>query len=598
MKSILIVSTLLLTASSFAGAAATPRWISSTQAEPWKESPVTVAASSGTNTLKLDTKTTFQTMDGFGGCFNDLGWQALLALNEQKREAALKSLFDPSEANFTLCRAPIGANDFSLSAYFLSEEPDDYEMKHFSIERDKHDLIPFMKAAMKYQPKLGVWGVPWSPPAWMKTNNHYAKGKIKQDAQTLSAYALYFSKYVQAYRAEGINVYAVMPQNEPTYNDNIYPQCKWTGAELNVFMRDYLVPRLKADKVDVEVWLGTLVSNKMAEYTDPVMDDPVTNAAITGVGYQWGGQNLLQATHDKYPGKKLSQTETECNNGANTWEQGMGTFRKIIEDTNHFASSYFFWNLILNEGGLSSWNWHQNSLITINRNVNSIKYNPEFYAMKHFSAAVQPGAKRIAVSGGPFKNVVGFLNPSGSKVVIFQNDANFPVSAEIEIGDYSVEVEAPAKSMNTVTLPSKVSSADLVPKVIKLPAEKAEVTGQGIQQEGPNGARNISSWNDTTSYFTWSQVTVPAGHYQVELLYSNQNGSGNKIAVTVNGKTLESVTMPITSSWDEFVGVKMGEVEVGQAGKVDLTVKAVEKIGGWIGNVKAVRLYRLELNPR
>ncbi|MEI6078659.1 MAG: hypothetical protein WCS94_23985, partial [Verrucomicrobiota bacterium] len=202
------------------------RWFCSTISQTWKETIVTnitSAHSAATNLLALDATKKYQTMDGFGGCFNELGWQALLALDVSKRESALKELFDRSGANLTLGRVPIGANDFSLEWYSLDETVDDYEMRDFSIERDRHELLPFIKAAMKYQPKLGVWGVPWSPPAWMKDNLHYKGGQMKQSPPILAAYALYFSKYVRAYRAEGIHVYAIMPQNEPNYNNNIYP---------------------------------------------------------------------------------------------------------------------------------------------------------------------------------------------------------------------------------------------------------------------------------------------------------------------------------------------------------------------------------------
>ena len=136
------------------------RWLCSTEKSRWQELTTTNAAAPvAADSLKLDPKTTFQTMDGFGGCFNELGWEALVALPAEKREAALKELFAPEGANFTLCRAPIGANDFSLGWYSLNETPGDYEMKHFSIERNREALIPFIKAAMKYQPKLGVWAV-------------------------------------------------------------------------------------------------------------------------------------------------------------------------------------------------------------------------------------------------------------------------------------------------------------------------------------------------------------------------------------------------------------------------------------------------------
>jgi glucosylceramidase len=435
--------------------AASLHWISSTQTTPWKE---TVVASSDdpanqspeADVLKFNPQVVYQVIDGFGGCFNDLGWQALLALPPASREAALKALFDPDGANFTLCRAPIGANDFSLKAYSLDDVAGDESMKYFSIERDRQDLIPYIKAAMRYQPMLGVWGVPWSPPGWMKTSGHYKGGDMKQDASTLAAYARYFSRYVQAYRAEGINIYAVMPQNEPKYSNGIYPQCHWTGAELNGFIRDYLAPRLREDRVPVEIWLGTIVNDRLADYVDPVLSDPVTNREVTGVGYQYAGQNAMAETHRKYPDKKLAQTETECFNGKNTWEEGMDTFGKIVRDTDNFAGSYFYWNMILNESGRSTWDWSQDSLLTVDRHKDTVIYNPSFYAMKHFSGTVSPGAKRIEASGGPLPKAVAFVNPNGTTALIFANETDQPVSMKVSNGHVRASLLVPAKSMNTV----------------------------------------------------------------------------------------------------------------------------------------------------
>jgi hypothetical protein len=34
-------------------------------------------------------------------------------------------------------------------------------------------LILYIKATMEYRPDLKVWGSPWCPLYWMKTNNHY-----------------------------------------------------------------------------------------------------------------------------------------------------------------------------------------------------------------------------------------------------------------------------------------------------------------------------------------------------------------------------------------------------------------------------------------
>jgi glucosylceramidase len=221
---------------------------------------------------------------------------------------------------------------------------------------------------------------------------------------------------------------------------------------LNVFLRDHLLPQLKRDQVKVEVWLGTLFGENMADFTDPVLGDSQTAPDIVGVGYQYSGQKLLLATHEKYPGKKLAQTETECYGGGNSWDQCLITFGRIIEDTLNFANSYFFWNMVLDESGLSRWNWKQNSLLTVDRKTETVIYNPEFYAMKHFSAMVLPGARRIAVSGGPFQEIVAFQNPDGSKVLAFANKTDQTVSVTVAVAATSRRLDVPAQSINTIVI--------------------------------------------------------------------------------------------------------------------------------------------------
>lgn len=451
LASLLLVGLSLTQVHAQTSSSANIRWLCSTEKARWQELATTNAAAKA-DLIKLDPQTKFQTIDGFGGCFNELGWEALQAIPAERAEAALKELFSSEGANFTLGRAPVGANDFSLGWYSLNETPGDYEMKNFSIERNRQALIPYIKAAMKYQPKLGIWASPWCPPSWMTTNGRYRQGNIKADRETFAAYALYFSKFVQAWRAEGINLYAIHPQNEPLLNDNLYPQCKWTGAEINTFLRDHLLPQLKRDHVKVEVWLGTLVNDNIADYVEPVLGDPKTEAGIAGVGFQYGGQKIMRPTHEKFPDKKLAQTETECYGGWNAWDQGMTTFSRIIENTSNFAGSYFFWNMVLDESGLSRWNWRQNSLLTVDRKTETVKYNSEFYAMKHFSATVMPGARRIAVSGGPVKDVVAFQNPDGSKVLALANGTDQTVSVGVQAGETPVQLDVPAKSINTVII--------------------------------------------------------------------------------------------------------------------------------------------------
>ena len=115
-----------------------------------------------------------QVIDGFGGTFSELGWDALSLLSEEQRNEVLRELFGPDGMRFTFCRIPLGANDFARDWYSFNETPGDFEMKNFSIERDKTAMIPYVKAALSFNPNLKLWASPWSPPVWMKRTKHYA----------------------------------------------------------------------------------------------------------------------------------------------------------------------------------------------------------------------------------------------------------------------------------------------------------------------------------------------------------------------------------------------------------------------------------------
>jgi glucosylceramidase len=156
----------------------------------------------------------------------------------------------------------------------------------------------------------------------------------------------------------------------------------------------------------------------------------------------------------------MMQTETECNDGADSWSQGMVTFGKMIEDVNHFANSYIYWNLVLGEKSRSSWGWKQNSLLTIDTRTAKIIFNPEFYALKHFGNFVRPGAVRIGISAAApddvadftTSNAVAFRNPLGELIVIFRNEGDMVIPITLQSGNRTARMEIPAKSMNTFVL--------------------------------------------------------------------------------------------------------------------------------------------------
>lgn len=435
--------------------------ISTTRTDSLVSSTIDISKDKSYHTLELNGES-YQTIDGFGGCFNELGYIALKKIPNDKKEEVFRNLFDPEECNFTYCRLPIGANDYAESWYSLNETKGNYEMKNFSIERDKECLIPYIKEAEKYSGELNLFASPWSPPTWMKFPEVYNFGTLIWEEKNLKAYALYFKKFIEEYQKEGIKINQVHIQNEPIA-DQKFPSCVWSGKQLRDFIKEYIGPLFEENKLDAEIWLGTLNSpyddygdenwqfGQYNNFANTVLSDKDAKRYINGVGYQWGGKHALLQTRIAYPEMKLIQTENECGEGKNSWEYAEYVFNLMWTYFINGVSAYTYWNMVLEEEGISTWGWKQNSLITVTKD-NDVKYNPEYYLMRHFSKYIKQGATMKGLKGDFAGNALAFENPDGSVVLEVLNpfdelqEVTFSVNGE----DYSFNIQP--HSFNTLVV--------------------------------------------------------------------------------------------------------------------------------------------------
>ncbi len=351
------------------GVAAT--WVSSTESAPWQTKTIEPRRGFGWDTLDLRVRVNWpaQVVDGFGACFNELGWTSLQLLSEAERDGVIRELFAPGVGgNFTICRMPVAANDFSRGWYWFDETPDDFDLKRFSVANDQETLIPFIRAARKHQPALRLWASPWSPPSWMKVNAHYAAAQsrggnasnglrpdqvgkegtdmFRLEERYLDAYARYFGKFIDAYREAGIPIVMVMPQNE--FNSaQPFPSCLWTGPALARFIR-----RLGPEMANrgVEVYFGTLERANVGLF-EPSMKDPEAARHIKGVGVQWAGKGAVADLARLYPKLKLYQSEQECGDGKNDWRYAGYTWQLMKHYFRSGIHAYMYWNVSLEAGG-------------------------------------------------------------------------------------------------------------------------------------------------------------------------------------------------------------------------------------------------------
>ncbi|QTF07171.1 hypothetical protein HC231_03920 [Brenneria izadpanahii] len=405
--------------------------------------------------IDIDIKKTRQKFEGFGGTFNEKGWDAISALPENKKQEIIKSLFSDKELNLNLGRIPVGANDFSMDYYSLNDTPNDFAMKNFSIERDKKYLLPYIKAALVYKPDLAFIASPWTPPAWMKVNQHYGCRGMKDDAHLIwtpevqRAYALYFSKFLSAYKQEGVNINALHLQNEPAACQD-FPSSLWNGEEMRDFLRDYLIPQLDKDRQTAKAWLGTINYGDYKAYAEPTLEDPALRNKIGGIGYQWDGKYAIAETHKRYPEVKIVQTESECGKGENDIFSGFYTFSLIKTYLDNGASAYIYWNMILDASGNSTWGWKQNSLISIDRMQTTVKYNFEYYVLKHFSALLKPGAEVLDIHND--EGTLAFKNPNGEIVVVSANQTYSEKEMRYKFNDKMFKVKLPMMTISSFVI--------------------------------------------------------------------------------------------------------------------------------------------------
>jgi glucosylceramidase len=428
---------------------------------------VSVTPQSATNPdIFIDPLKPEQPIIGLGGCFNELGWEALQSLPKAEQDRIMSALFDTvSGCRFSLCRMPIGANDYSADWYSYDETPGDYDMKNFSISRDEKRLIPYIKTALAINPHLQIWASPWCPPSWMKTNHHYACSSSKDfndlpenrqgaemttqfrmEDKVLAAYALYFQKFIEAYTAQGIPIYAVHPQNELN-SCQVFPSCIWRPEDIARFIGAYLGPRLEKAGLKTAIFMGT-VERPQIERVDTILQNPAAKKYIRGVGFQWAGKDVIPLVHKKYPGLLLMQTETECGDGSNDWKAARHTWELMRHYFSNGASAYMYWNMVLDETGKSQWGWKQNSMISINRKTGQVVYNPEFYLMKHLAAYVGKEAYYLPVD---YPNCLAFKERHHIVLLLFNPlDQENEVRVRIHSRDYIIPL--PAGSFNTLIL--------------------------------------------------------------------------------------------------------------------------------------------------
>lgn len=408
--------------------------------------------------LNVDQK--YQTISGFGGAFTESSAHLLNQMSDSKRNEILKAYFSDDGAAYSMARTHMNSCDFSLDHYSYSPIPEDKELKYFSIDEDRKDLIPMIKDALEISESgFKLIASPWTASPWMKDNNGWVGGKLLPEYY--KTWALFFSKYVDAYKTLGIDIWGFTVENEPMGNGNNWESMHFTPEEMTHFVQHYLGPTLEANGKSDLVILGFDQNRaELEEWVDVMYKDESSSKYFDGTAIHWYESTYdyfpeaLQYAHNKAPDKFLIQTEACIDSEVPVWQNDSWYWEKhatdwgfdwreeskkylhpkyapanryardIIGCLNNWVDGWIDWNMVLDRQGGPNWfkNWCVAPVI-VDPEVNQVYYTPLYYIMSHFSKFIRPGAEIIGVENNDSDLMVAAAqNPDNSISVVVFNE--------------------------------------------------------------------------------------------------------------------------------------------------------------------------------
>ena len=408
----------------------------------------------------VDSKKTFQTMEGVGGALTDASAEVWAKMPPEVQKEILTAYFDEDKGiGYTFCRTNIHSCDFSSDSYTYDDVAGDTELKNFSIEHDRKFRLPFIKAALAAAGRpFTLFASPWSPPAWMKTNGSMLKGG-RLNPEFADAWASYYGKFVEAYEAEGIKIWGLSVQNEPMAVQS-WESCIFTGEEERDFVRDHLGPALERDnlsRLKLMVWdhnRGLLYARAKVVY-----DDPEASKYVWGTCFHWYvGDHFDQVRQvaEAWPDKHLVFSEgcPELYNAkrVNEWLWGEKYGLALLMDLSNGTCAWTDWNIVLDEqGGPNHVGNFCYAPIHADIETGKLTYMNSFYYIGHFSKFVKPGDKRVsAVTDDDRLLATAFVKPDGKVAVVVLNLSDDTVPFSFWIDGETAKSESPAHSIMTL----------------------------------------------------------------------------------------------------------------------------------------------------
>ncbi len=412
----------------------------------------------------VNPKQAFQEFLGIGGAITDASAEVFSKLSPSKQSEFLKAYFGEEGINYNIIRTSIHSSDFGLGSHTYIEEGDG-ALHTFSIEKDLEKRIPLIQKAQAliHAQDFVFYASPWSPPAFMKTNNNMLQGG-KLRPEFYQSWADYYVKFIEAYEAQGIPVWGLTIQNEPMAVQR-WESCIYTAEEERDFLKHYLGPTLHRNGMkDKKIVVWDHNRDLISHRANTIFEDREAMKYAWGIGFHWyetwtGGApkyDNLKSINESYPSMNLLFTEG-CQEGFDAerlhhWPNAERYGNSMINDFNSGTVGWTDWNILLNQYGGP--NHVQNfcfAPIHANTETDQLIYTPTYYYIGHFSKFIRQGANRISTTTSRSTlESTSFRNENGSSVTVVMNKTNDNIQYKFIVGNNQATLDIAPHSIQSI----------------------------------------------------------------------------------------------------------------------------------------------------
>lgn len=409
----------------------------------------------GFKEIKLYPNIKDQEIIGFGGALTESSAYVFSKMDKANQDRLLNLYFSQAGNKYNLARLQIQSSDFALKSRAYVKAFDS-SLKSFDLGQDYDYIIPFVKAAQGINSEIEFLASPWSPPGFMKTNFMMnLGGKLKE--KYYPHWAELMLKYLQAYKAEGIDIKRITVQNEPEARQ-LWDSCLYTATEEARFATDYLRPTLdKAGFEDVKIFIWDHNKDVIIERVEESFAYPGAKEAIDGIAFHWyTGDHFaaLDYVNRKYNDKELIFTEG-CVGYDRTFSkqvQHAETYaHDIIGNLNAGMQAFIDWNVLLDaHGGPNHKGNFCEAPVMYNLKTKELKINLSYYYIAHFSRFIDKGARRILSSSyDSTLETTAFINQDNSIAVVILNRSAQTKDFSLKLNEQVFELKIQPHSIMT-----------------------------------------------------------------------------------------------------------------------------------------------------